>query len=89
VQVQANIKFNYVSSFFRIIEIHLQVLCAVEKRTELTQRGLTKGLGVGLGKAHYCMKSLIEKGLIKKRQLEPQSTVAGVLLLSDTQWHQK
>ncbi len=49
----------------RINEIHLQVLRAVESRPGLTQRELANELGVSLGKAHYCMKSLIDKGLVK------------------------
>jgi EPS-associated MarR family transcriptional regulator len=49
----------------RINEIHLQVLRAVESRPGLTQRELANVLGVSLGKAHYCMKALIDKGLVK------------------------
>lgn len=48
-----------------INEIHLQVLRAVESRPGLTQRELANELGVSLGKAHYCMKALIDKGLVK------------------------
>ncbi len=48
-----------------INEIHLQVLRAVESRQGLTQRELANELGVSLGKAHYCMKALIDKGLVK------------------------
>jgi EPS-associated MarR family transcriptional regulator len=46
-------------------EIHLQILRAVESHPGLTQRELANGLGVSLGKAHYCMKALIEKGFVK------------------------
>ena len=46
-------------------EIHLQVLRTVEARPELTQRQLAEELGVSLGKAHYCIKALIGKGLVK------------------------
>lgn len=46
-------------------EIHLQVLRAIEARPELTQRQLAEELGVSLGKAHYCIKALIDKGLVK------------------------
>ena len=49
----------------RIDEIHLQVLRAVDSRPDLTQRELANELGVSLGKAHYCMKALIEKGFVK------------------------
>jgi EPS-associated MarR family transcriptional regulator len=46
-------------------EIHLQVLRTIEAQPELTQRQLAKELGVSLGKAHYCIKALIDKGLVK------------------------
>jgi EPS-associated MarR family transcriptional regulator len=54
-----------VTSPSHINEIHLQVLRAVESRPDLTQRELAKELEVSLGKAHYCMKALIDKGLVK------------------------
>jgi EPS-associated MarR family transcriptional regulator len=54
-----------VTSPSHINEIHLQVLRAVESRPGLTQRELANELGVSLGKAHYCMKALIDKGLVK------------------------
>jgi EPS-associated MarR family transcriptional regulator len=54
-----------VSSPSHINEIHLQVLRAVESCPGLTQRELANELGVSLGKAHYCMKALIDKGLVK------------------------
>jgi EPS-associated MarR family transcriptional regulator len=54
-----------VTSPSRINEIHLQVLRAIESRPGLTQRELANELGVSLGKAHYCMKALIDKGLVK------------------------
>ena len=52
------------TSTFQINEIHLHVLRAVESRPGLTQRELANELGVSLGKAHYCMKALIDKGLV-------------------------
>ena len=49
----------------KLDEIHLQVLRSIEARPELTQRQLAEELGVSLGKAHYCIKALIDKGLVK------------------------
>lgn len=46
-------------------EIQLQVLRIIELNPGLTQRQLAQALGVSLGKAHYCMKALINKGLVK------------------------
>ena len=46
-------------------EIHLDLLRRLELSPESTQRELSKEMGVSLGKINYCMKKLIEKGLIK------------------------
>jgi len=37
----------------------------IETKPELTQRELARDLGVSLGKANFCLKGLIEVGLIK------------------------
>ena len=46
-------------------EIHLQVLHKIVAQPDLTQRQLAEELVVSLGKAHYCIKALIDKGLVK------------------------
>ena len=46
-------------------EIDLKVLRTIEAQSDLTQRQLAEELGVSLGKAHYCIKALIDKGLVK------------------------
>jgi len=46
-------------------EIHLKVLRHLENDPEITQRALARELGISLGKANYCLKSLIDKGLVK------------------------
>ena len=46
-------------------EIHLKVLRHLEENPEVSQRELAKVLGVSLGKTNYCLKALINKGLIK------------------------
>ena len=42
-----------------------QILKILEKDSNFTQRKLSSKLGISLGKINYCMKMLIEKGLIK------------------------
>jgi len=42
-----------------------QILKSLEQDSNFTQRQLSNNLGVSLGKVNYCIKSLIEKGLIK------------------------
>lgn len=46
-------------------EIHLDLLRKLESSPELTQRELSKDMGVSLGKINYCMQKLIEKGWVK------------------------
>ena len=43
----------------------LAVLRLLEERPEMTQRELSQALGLSLGKAHYVLHSLVDKGLIK------------------------
>ena len=46
-------------------DIHLDLLRKLEANPAYTQRELSHEMGVSLGKVNYCMKKLIEKGLIK------------------------
>ena len=46
-------------------EITYKLLKAIEKNPEMSQRELSRELGVSLGKTNYCIKALIKKGLIK------------------------
>ena len=48
-----------------LVETHLKALRAIESQLKLTKRQLAKELDVSLGKAHYCMKALIDKRLVK------------------------
>ena len=44
---------------------HLKVLKIIEDNPDISQRELAKELGVSLGKTNYCLKALLQKGLIK------------------------
>jgi len=48
-------------------ETHLRVLRLLEANPQSSQRELAEALGVSLGKTNYCLKALLEKGLIKIR----------------------
>jgi EPS-associated MarR family transcriptional regulator len=43
----------------------LAVLRLLEQRPDLSQRELSEALGLSLGKAHYVLHSLLDKGLLK------------------------
>ena len=51
-------------------EIHLKVLRRLQENPDITQRELAQSLGVSLGKANYCVKALINKGLVKARNFK-------------------
>lgn len=46
-------------------EIRLRILRELENDPGLSQRDLAKTLGVSLGKTNYCLRALVEKGLVK------------------------
>ena len=46
-------------------ETHFRLLRLLETHTELSQRDLARELGTSLGKVNYCLKALIDKGLVK------------------------
>ncbi|HJW11712.1 MAG TPA: MarR family EPS-associated transcriptional regulator [Albitalea sp.] len=45
----------------------LEVLRLLESDPSLTQRGLSQALGLSLGKTHYVLHALLDKGLVKIR----------------------
>ena len=42
-----------------------QLLKSLEQDSNLTQRQLSKELGISLGKVNYCLQSLIQRGFVK------------------------
>ena len=48
-------------------ETHLKVLRLLEGNPRLSQREVSEALGVSLGKTNFCLKALIDKGLIKMK----------------------
>ena len=46
-------------------ETQLMMLRLLAQRSELSQRGIAKELGISLGGVNYCIKALVKKGLVK------------------------
>jgi EPS-associated MarR family transcriptional regulator len=46
-------------------DAHYQVMHILEKNPLITQRELSRDLGLSLGKLNYCLKALSDKGWIK------------------------
>ncbi len=64
-------------------EYRYKILKLVEANPEVSQRELAKQLGVSLGKANFCLKALIEKGLLKATNFRnSQNKLAYMYLLT-------
>ena len=50
-------------------EYRYKILKHLEADPEISQRELAGKLGVSLGRVNYCVQALIEKGLIKAKNL--------------------
>src|SRR5690625_2562119 len=48
-------------------EHHLKVLRLLEANPDMSQRELAETLGVSVGKTNYCIRALVDKGLLKMK----------------------
>ena len=46
-------------------DTHYKVLRILEQNPHISQRELASEMGVSLGKVNYCLKALVDKGLVK------------------------
>lgn len=51
-------------------DAHWKVLCLLETNPALSQRELALVLGVSLGKTNYCVRALLDKGLLKMQSFQ-------------------
>ncbi len=66
-------------------EYRYKILKLVEAQPEISQRELAKNLGVSLGKTNFCLKALIDIGLIKASNFRnSQNKLAYMYLLTPT-----
>ena len=64
-------------------ESHLKVLRLLETNPRMNQRDLSKAMGISLGKTNYCIKALLDKGLIKMQNFRnSQNKLAYAYLLT-------
>lgn len=59
----------------------LKTLRALDGSPELTQRELARELGVSLGKANYCLRALLAKGLVKVHNFRNSANKRGYAYL--------
>lgn len=62
-------------------ENHLKVLRLLEADPGLSQRDLSQALGISLGKTNYCMRALLDKGLIKMQNFKNSGNKLGYAYL--------
>ena len=62
-------------------ELEYRVLKLVEKQPTITQRQLSKELGVSLGKTHYVVKALMQVGWIKLENFQRSDNKLGYAYL--------
>ncbi len=62
-------------------ESHLKVLRLLESDPGLSQRELSRALGISLGKTNYCMRALLDKGLIKMQNFRSSESKLGYAYL--------
>ncbi|MHA3904166.1 MarR family EPS-associated transcriptional regulator [Castellaniella sp. WN] len=65
-------------------ESHLKVLRLLEANPGLSQRELARALGISLGKANYCVRALLDKGLIKMQNFRHSDNKLGYVYLLTT-----
>ncbi len=64
-------------------EYRYKILKMIETKPDITQRELARDLGISLGRANFCLKALIEKGLLKATNFRnSQNKLAYMYLLT-------
>lgn len=62
-------------------EITYKLLKSIEEDPSQSQRELSKSLGISLGKLNYCLKALIDKGLVKANNFRRNENKSDYLYL--------
>ena len=62
-------------------EYRYKILKELQQDPDISQRELAKRLGISLGRANFCLKALIEKGLIKAENFKNNTNKVGYLYL--------
>ena len=62
-------------------EYRYKILKALESDPHISQRELARRLNISLGKTNFCLKALVEKGLIKAENFKNNPNKKGYLYL--------
>ncbi|MCB1178974.1 MAG: MarR family EPS-associated transcriptional regulator, partial [Leptospiraceae bacterium] len=70
--------------------IHEKIITILAENPNMSQRELADKLNVSLGKLNYCLKAVIEKGLIKVKNFKnSQNKLAYAYILTPTGMEEK
>jgi EPS-associated MarR family transcriptional regulator len=62
-------------------EYRYKILKILEANPEISQRDLARALGVSLGRTNFCLKALIERGLLKATNFRNNSNKLAYMYL--------
>ena len=62
-------------------DARFRVLRLIEERPDLSQRQIADELGISLGSVNYCLKGLVEKGMVKIRNFRSSRNKMGYAYL--------
>lgn len=62
-------------------ELHLHILRLLEHNPKLIQRELAQALNLSVGKAHYCVQALLDKGWVKMQKFHDSKRKRAYLYL--------
>ena len=68
---------------------HLAVLRLLQQRPDMSQRELSERLGLSLGKTHYVLHSLLDRGLVKAGIRRSGNKLAYAYVLTPTGLREK
>ncbi len=62
-------------------EFRYKILKRLEADPDVSQRALASDLGISLGRANYCLRALVDKGLVKANNFRTSRNKAGYVYL--------
>lgn len=62
-------------------EITYKLLKSIEENPAQSQRDLSKSLGISLGKLNYCLRALMDRGMVKAQNFSRSPTKSDYLYL--------
>lgn len=62
-------------------DAHFRIMRLIEARPDISQRELSRELGLSLGAVNYCLSALVEKGHVKMQNFQASQNKLGYVYL--------